>query len=203
MTNNEIDKLLSMLDGKTLNEVKEFLLKQKNKNINNLRQRTFENYMCNKWKKFNWYDLNGTLIFEDNNNITFSNGISFYILNKGLVNITSPKIINNMTNYAIQSQHRIRKMDEDLKDKLLNKAESFKTDLVEVQYGECVDKEITKLTSFINYSKVIEFDFKTLELRTAEILLDNLKFKIDIENPLLYGENDNGKVYILGHKYNN
>lgn len=52
MTNNEIDRLLEMLDNKSLEQVKKFLLNQKMKNINNLRQKTFENYMCNEWKKY-------------------------------------------------------------------------------------------------------------------------------------------------------
>ena len=202
MTNNEIDRLLEMLDNKSLEQVKKFLLNQKMKNINNLRQKTFENYMCNEGKNFSFNDSSGTLIFEDTNDIVFSNGISFYILNKGLVNITSPKIINNMTGHTIHYQHKIRQMSMDSKDKLLNKVESLKNNLTEIQNTECIDKVVTRLTSFVHYPKEIEFDFRTSELNTAEILLDNPELKMNTNYPLLYGENDNGKVYILGYKYN-
>ena len=202
MTNKEIDKLLTMLDSKTLNEVKEFLLKQKNKNINDLRQKTFENYMCNI-RNLYWGDTYGTVIFEDTNDITFSNGISLYILNKGLVDIKSSRIINHMNNTAINPEHRINKIDEAKKFKLLNAVESFKTNLRQIQYTESVDKKITRLTSFIYYPKEIEFDFKTEELNIADILLDKPELRMSAEHPLLYGENDNGKVYILGYKYNN
>ena len=153
-------------------------------------------------EKIFFNDSSGTLIFEDTNDIVFSNGISFYILNKGLVNITSPRIVKNMTNYGIHYEHRIQKMSMDRKDKLLNKVESLKNNLTEIQYAECVDKVVTRLTSFIYYPNEIEFDFKTSELNTAEILLDNPELKMNTNYPLLYGENDNGKVYILGYKYN-
>ena len=199
MTNKEIDKLLTMLDSKTLNEVREFLLKQKNKNINDLRQKTFENYMCNTRKKFYWNDSKGSVIFENTNDIIFSNGISLYILNKGLVNINSSKIINNMNNVNVKLQHRIYKYDEEKTFKLLRKAESFKTNLSQIQYTESVDEKITRLTSCIYYPKEIHFDFKTEELNTADILLDKPELRMSTEHPLLYGENDNGKVYILGH----
>ncbi len=199
MTNKEIDKLLTMLDSKTLNEVKEFLLKQKVKNINDLRQRTFENYMCNTRKNFHWGNPNGTVIFEDTNDITFSNGISLYILNKGLVDIKSSRIINHMNNTAIKPKHRINKIDETKKLELLEILENFKIDLRQLQYTQSVNNVITRLTSYIYYPKEIDFDFKTEELNTADILLDKPELRMSTEHPLLYGENDNGKVYILGH----
>ena len=206
MTNNEIDKLLNMLDSKTLNEVKEFLLKQKNKNINNLRQRTFENYMCSSDKKFSYTTKdNGTVVFEDMDNITFSNGISLYVLNKNLVNINSPKIINNMTNKGVKLQHRINKITIDKLKNIFEMLKQYQTD-----FAPTFDKQIDlKCTWYSVYSlhgfgyRRIEPAFNSKEVDTANILLDNPNFKMDIKNPLLYGENDNGKVYILGYKYNN
>lgn len=72
---------------------------------------------------------------------------------------------------------------------------------------EQIDKNITRFSVFNPYHDLKEntdeyssFDFSTKEIDTAEILLDDPKFYMDITNPLLYGESDKGKVYILGFK---
>lgn len=59
MTNKEIDKLLSMVDKKSLDDVKKYLFSEKAKLIQN----AFENYMCNQGVAFNQFGNNRGLLY--------------------------------------------------------------------------------------------------------------------------------------------
>lgn len=208
MTNNEIDKLLNILDVKTLEQVKQYLLKEKEKNIMKLRQRTFENYMCNKGKKFAFDDGRGNYICEKDSNIIFTNGISFYYINKNLINTNSPKIIKNSTNNLVQYQHRIEELSNELLAGYEHKFEIFTSKLEKAKIDDTyINKNLIKFLAYDEYHYLrddiddyVEKIFSKKEIEIANILLDNPKYEMDLYNPLLYGESNNGKVYILGFK---
>ena len=80
MTNNDIDKLLEILDNKGLEELKSYLIKEKNRNNSAARQRAFEKYlMTNLWGD-NIVKLPG--LYVDENVQIFTNCASIYIIKK-------------------------------------------------------------------------------------------------------------------------
>lgn len=210
MTNKEIDKLLSMLDKKSLSEVKKYLIKEKTNNDKKILQKIFENYMFNKDKAFKKFDNNyGTILYTEHKDIlVFSNGISVYYANKERFNIESDVIKKYSLQTNIKSQHTIKIINKSELSKYENILKTLKTELKPINlFPDYIDKKLTRFSVFNPYHDLkediedyISFDFSTKEIENAEILLDNPEFYMDITNPLIYGESDKGKVFILGIK---
>lgn len=207
MTNKEIDNLLRMIDKNDIEVVKEFLNKTKEQNIINLRQTTFEKYMCNDGVVFKQFgDNSGTILFETHDNIIFSNGKSFYNVNKKIFNLNSMKIQKNLCGSSIRMQHRITRIDVETLNKYKERLKCFVSEFrpIEFDYDQ-LDKNKVRFTVYNPYhdlkdnlDEYISFDFLSKEIETAEILLNNPNFMMDISNPVLYGESEIGKCYILG-----
>lgn len=198
MTNNEIDKLLGMLDEKTLEQVKKYLIKEREKNNKNLRQRTFESYMCNSGKKFAFNDAEGTYICEKSSSIIFTNGVSIYYMNKNLVNIDSTKIIKKSTNNLTQYHKRINELYDELLNKFEKKLKAFISELKNAQIDDTYINESLIKFLIADMHEYVENIFRKKEIEIANILLNNPTYKMDLHSPLLYGESNIGKVYILG-----
>jgi len=208
MTNNEINKLLSMLDTKDLGYIKKYLLSEKDK----LRQTAFENYMCNQGVKFNQFgDNHGTIIYFGSNEIIFSNRYSMYLVSDKVFNLKSAKLIRSMSGSNVRCQHRITEVDESKINMINDRIKCLSGNLKQVE----LLPKATKIGGIptLNYSVLDEyahlrddiddyvgFDFSKKEVEYANKILDNPKFKMDLFNPVLYGESEIGKVYILGFK---
>ena len=203
MSNEEIDKLLSMLDTNLLEEVKKFLLKEKEQNIVETRQKFFEKYMCNDGMPW-FYDNNyGTIIHIREDQVIFSNYYSIYFVNKNLLNITSPKIIKNMTSSKIRKQYKITEVDIDCIEKYEKKLESFSSIFRPISFMEKASKTQLRVSTYRPHSitKILsEGIFSSKEIEYAQNILGNPEFKLGLDHPILYGENEIGKVYILGFK---
>ncbi len=196
MTNSEIDKLLKMLDKNGLDEIRTYLISEKNKKTSDLIQRKFDEYMNT------YVALNGsqnTYICDNEDKIIFSNGISLYYLNKDIVNIKSLKICRNSN-----LQNTIKRLTSKqllLFEKNINyRISKLVSVLLNPQYMIHRNFPCAEFSILLDEAKIIEFYFQEKEVETADILLDNPNYKMDIYNPLLYGESNNGKVYILGFK---
>lgn len=207
MTNKEIDNLLRMIDKNDIEVVKEFLNKTKEQNIINLRQTTFEKYICNDGVVFNRFGVNhGTILFESDEKIIFSNGYSIYNVNKKIFNLGSSKIQKNLNGKSIRVQHKIKKVDLDVINEYNRRLKMMITEFrpLECDYDQ-LNKNKVRFTVHNPYhdlkdnlDEYISFDFLSKEIETAEILLNNPNFMMDISNPVLYGESEIGKCYILG-----
>lgn len=208
MTNKEIDSLLHMIDKNDIEVVKEFLNKTKEQNIIDLKQKTFEKYMCKDGVSFNKFSNNyGTVLFETDNNIIFSNGKSFYNINKKIFNLNSMKIQKSLCGKSIRTQHRIKRVDIETLNTYKERLKSLVTEFRHIEFDEQLDKNKVRFTVYNPYydfkdklKEYISFDFSSKEIETAEILLNNPNFMMDISNPVLYGESEIGKCYILGLK---
>lgn len=200
MTNKEIDKLLFMLDKKSLEDVKKYLNREKEINISKIRQKTFENYLTTN-KFFINTSTMPKLYVSDSKQI-FTNGISIYIINSNFFK-TNTKKLQIEKNYKRTTAHRFEIREKTDFDKYLNYAVS--------KYGniesECIDlwdianTKFTSVEYFNNINNSLhEEKFNTEEINTANILLDNPKYSISHSFPILKAEGKIGKCYILGYK---
>lgn len=196
MTNKEIDKLLTMLDKKTLVEVKKYLYNEKDK----IRQKTFEKYLTNN--KFGSDLVRMPKLFFSMDKQCFTNGVSLYEINSNFFN-------TNTSNLSIQKNrkrtynHRFEIKDEMqfnvFFDVLMEKYGLKETNPIEMSLAE--EKKYTYVKYFDEESNQIEIRrFDTDEIDKCNIFLNNPKYNISTEMPILYAENDIGKVYILGYK---
>ena len=111
MTKKEIEKLLSMLDKKDLNSMKEFLLSEQEKKDNQLRQSAFEEYL-----RTNKFGLNSKTIpklYASENVQEFTNGVSLYIINKNFFNTQTPKLIKGSAK-GTKANHRFDYASEEI-----------------------------------------------------------------------------------------
>lgn len=195
MTNLEIDKLLKMLDKEDLDEIRAYLISEKNKKTSDLKQRKFNEYMNTGLN-----DSQNTYICEKEDKIIFSNGISIYYLNKNIVNNKSLKMCKNSDTQGVikkLTNKQLSLFEKNIKIRTSKLVPvSLKPQYIEHRGIPCVN-----LSIILDEAKIIEFYFKEKEVETANILLDNPNYKMDIYSPLLYGESNNGKVYILGLKH--
>lgn len=199
----EIEKLLSMLDKKDLNSMKEFLLNEKTKKDNQLRQRAFEEYLrTNKWG----LNVNTTpKLYIDDNVQKFMNGVSLYIINKNFFRTQTPKLIKGCARCA-KSNHRFEYVSEEFFEKLIPKILLNFSNI----YSECTDyietREYDKYTCVEYYNVITENTciekFDRRETDWANIILNNPTYYISHNYPILRAESDVGKCYILGLRNN-
>lgn len=194
MTNTDIDKIISLLDKKSLEEVKDYLIKEKERNIRKARQDAFDKYLTTN--KFG-YDI-GRIpkIYISDNEQKFTNGVSLYIINKNFFKTNTSKLtsVGRKTHYS----HRFEYISQDKIQKYFDSIIRY--------YGllECSCEFSTEdkfvLASFhnpiTNNKETRKFD--KYEIDMVNIILDNPVFKISESNLVLKAESDIGKVYILG-----
>lgn len=205
MTNKEIEKMLNFLDNEQLEELKKYLLSEKKKNNNILRQKAFEKYLTT-----NIFGLDGSTLpsiysdVKDNIQI-FTNFASIYILNKNFLNMIT-SYLSFEKNKARKTSHRYKLVSKEEINKYLGKFEEklgfHEFDILSMecwsvlastQYEvEYYDKEKEK--------KITEI-FRKVEIDTADIILDNPKYTIYNDTmPILKAESEIGKAYIIGCK---
>jgi len=208
MTNKEIDKLLDMLDKKSLEQIKNYLNKEKEKNIKKENQNTFEKYITNYDKDLAADAKSGTIFNEKEDLLVFSNGISLYYINKEAFNIDMKKVKDHFNHVNPHINHRIRIVNNETikkyEDHLIEIAD---VDLNIEDLSDTFEYPLTieyvddfALVSYIKNDHLIEETFKVKEFKYADKLLKNPKYKICKNAPILYGESEIGKVYILGRK---
>lgn len=164
MTNNEIDKILSLLDNNGLEELKKYLIKEKNRNTSALRQRTFEKYlMTNLWGD-NIQKLPG--IYVDDTVQIFTNCASIYVINKNFFNFNSGNLKEEKNRKRTYS-HRYRLVAKDVMDSYIKKyeenlgtccfdilsMESHARSIVPFYYVSYVDALTEKLTTETFFQK--------------------------------------------------
>ena len=203
MKREEIEKLLSMANKKDLVSIKEFLLTEKEKSDNKLRQSTFEEYLrTNKWG-LNVKTTPKLYVEEDVQK--FTNGVSLYIINKSFFLTNTPKLIKANAKGA-RANHKFEYVDNIYLENYLSKTLLNFSNI----FSECTDyietREYGKYT-FVEYHNVIyneqrieRFDRK--ETDWANIILNNPTYYISHNCPILKAESDIGKCYILGYKNN-
>lgn len=202
MTNNEIDKLLGLLNKEDLDRIKKFLTNEKEKNINKLRQKTFEKYMRNEGTKFAFDNYTSTMLFEKENKLFFSNGISLYYVNKKFFDIKSTNILRNRGLY----HHRIKLINEDFVQEIednLNKKWHFSLNNSDKYFKNIMNIESKNdiIHCFFEDDTQKEKMFQSKEYDMANILLNSPNFKLaNLDIPLLKAESKIGKCYILGLK---
>lgn len=201
MTNKEIEKLLSMVNKKDLLNMKKFLLNEKEKKDNQLRQSAFEEYL-----RTNKFDLNiktTPKLYVGEDTQKFTNGVSLYIINKNFFNTQTPKLIKGCARGA-KANHKFEYVSEDffqnyISQILLNFSNIFSdcTDYIET-------REYDKYTLVEYYNNITEHlcieQFDRKETDWANIILNNPTYYISHNFPILRAESDIGKCYILGFK---
>ena len=203
MTNKEIEKLLDILDKKSLDEVRTYLNKEKEKNSENIRMSAFETYITNKGIKAG--SRSSTYYGRKNDNeFIFTNGISIYYVNEKFYSSVSNllyKIVKSQENKILAWVHRSYSMPLEKINKLEKSLQRYKTNFIEAQYKENIDKNYTLLQNFDErFDTSIEHHFQRREIELSQKLLGESKLFIDERNPLAYTETDLGRCYILGIK---
>lgn len=203
MTNNDIDKLLEILDNKGLEELKSYLIKEKNRNTCALRQRTFEKYlMTNLWGD-NIVKLPG--IYVDDTVQIFTNCASIYIINKNFFNFNSSNLAEEKNKKRTYS-HRYRLVTKEVMDKFIKKyEENLGTGCFDILFME---SRASSIVPFYDVSYVDTLTdtlttetFSKKEIDVADILLDNPGYVIyNGDMPIIKAESEIGKAYILGCK---
>ena len=205
MTNKEIEKMLNFLDNEQLEKLKKYLLSEKKKNNNILRQKAFEKYLTTNIMGLD--DKTMPLICSDvkDNVQIFTNFASIYIINKNFLNMASTNL-SFEKNKARKTSHRFKLASKEEINKYVSKFEEklgFNefdilsmecwSVLAKTQYEvEYYDKEKEKKKTEI---------FRKVEIDTADIILDNPKYTIyNNKMPILKAESDIGKAYIIGCK---
>lgn len=202
MNNREIDKLLSMLDKKSLDDVKRYLNEQKELNTKKLRQETFEEYLTTNYYQYNTEAM--PKLYSDDNIQIFSNYISIYLINKNFFNIQTPKLIKGQSK-IVTSAHRFQVVKKDVFDKLIEKIEKMTGHYyfdVRSMESDCERKNKFYDVEYVDelYNKIHSEKFSKKEIDTADILLNNPKYIIYSKVPILKAESEIGKAYILGCK---
>lgn len=203
MTNIDIDKLLDILDNKGLEELRSYLIKEKNRNNSALRQRTFEKYlMTNLWGD-NIARLPG--IYIDDTVQIFTNCASIYIISKNFFNHNSSKLAQEKNKKRTYS-HRYKLVTKEAMDSFIKKFEE--------NLGTCcfdiisMESRNIETASFYDVSYVDTLTerlttetFSKKEIDTADILLGNPGYVIyNGEMPIIKAQSEIGKAYILGCK---
>ncbi|MBQ9072787.1 MAG: hypothetical protein IJY25_06485 [Bacilli bacterium] len=202
MTNKEIDKLLNMLDKKELDSIKKYLLSERKRNNNIQRQRTFEKYLTTNIDGLN--DLTLPIIYPDHKIQIFSNGASIYIINKNFLNLTSINL-SAEKNKKRTTAHRYKLVSKEEINELIQKLENmlgnYYFDILSMECGCNFNNKNYDIEYYDElYKKIMSDKFSKKEIDTADILLDNPNYTIYSKVPIIKGESDIGKVYILGHK---
>lgn len=182
MNIQNLNNILSFFNKKELEFIKNEISKNQ-LSKQEIIQRIFNYYLRNN--KFEYNKEKEPRLYIGDNIEYFTNGVSLYQINSN--------IFKNNNNF-----------------KLTNKS-MFLTyfDYLSEKYGKiysCLDKFYTDKNYLyvdykdaINHSKIIK-RFDADEIEVANIVLENPIYKISNSYPILYAENDIGKVYILGYK---
>lgn len=194
MTNKDIDKLLSLLDKKNLEEVKNYLINEKERNIEAVKQNAFERYLTTN--KFGYDRGRIPKIFMNKSVQQFTNGNSLYIINSNFFKTNIGKLakVDRKTHYS----HRFEYVSEEKIKKYLNSIIKYYGD----RENECEfstdDKFIlaTFYNSITQCEETIKFD--KYEIDIVNRILENPVFRISESNPVLKAESNSGKAYILG-----
>ena len=203
MTNNEIDKLISMLDRKKLDELKKYLLKEKELNISKLRQKAFEKYLTTNILGYN--DKSLPKLYSEKNIQIFSNYISIYIINKNFLKTDTP-FFSRAANYSRNLLHQFELVTEDEINLLLKQMEmrigQYKFDILSIENNATFQSHTYEVEYYNElYDKKQRVSFSKKEIDTADILLNNPKYTY-CQNYLIEAKSEIGKAYILGHKIN-
>ena len=201
MTNNEIDKLLNLLSLGDLEKTREYLIKQKETNNINSRQKVFEKYLTTNMFGYNAKRCPKLFVSDDCQK--FTNWISLYIINKDFFRLNTPKLIKGKAK-GTHSNHRF----DYSSNEFLNNAMGIMDKLYGQEQYDCLDiwhKDNMPNTAFVDYmnidsSKICTEKFDNNEINTAFTILKNPNFAISTNLPLLKGESEVGKCYILGFK---
>ena len=201
MTREEIERLLSMANKKDLVSIKEFLLAEKYKSDNKLRQAAFEEYL--RTNKFGLNYNTTPKLYVNAYVQKFSNNVSLYIINKNFFETNTPKLIKARAKGA-RYNHKFEYVSEDFFQKYISQILFNFSDI----FSECTDyietREYDKYTLVEYYSKVyneqIIDKFDRRETDWANIILNNPTYYISHNYPILKAESDIGKAYILGLK---
>ena len=201
MTNNEIDKILSLLDNNGLEELKKYLIKEKNRNTCALRQRTFEKYLTTNLWGDNIKKLPG--IYVDENVQIFTNCASIYVINKNFFNFNSGNLAQEKNKKRTYS-HRYRLVAKDVMDSYIRKfEENLGTCCFDILSMESLASSIVPFydVSYVDTltEKLTTETFSKKEIDVADILLDNPGYVIyNGEMPIIKAQSEIGKAYILG-----
>ena len=212
MTNKEIDKLLDMLDRKSLDQVKKYLLEEKENNEYKKAQAVFEKYITN-FDKSLYVTNSGTQLFVGNDNIVFTNGASIYYVNKDVYDTDTNKIKKYISSnsHGKHWKHLIHMIDyweiEKMENHLISLSKT-KTTFDNLGNTFVSPLEILGEDKYIEVSYVDADDirrevFSDAEFEYSRKLLKEPTYRICKKAPILYGKSDIGKVYILGRKKDN
>lgn len=190
MTNKEIDKLLDMVSKNDLLNIKKYLLKEKRVNNKKIRQDVFEEYLTTYTFGKN---VMNPKIYVDNTVQKFTNGVSLYVINKHFFDIKNPKLTKCCTF-----------IEKERFNMYYFNMETYFNPV----FSECnTDKDFEAYLDYVlveyfnNRNKQLQIEkFDKLEIDRANIILENPKYTISHNNPVLKAESKIGKCYILGYK---
>lgn len=188
MSNDEVNKLLSMLERNELEELKQYLLKEQYINNNIDRQKVFEDYMINSKLRNSF-----SRICVNNGIQKFTNGKSIYILNTNLLNAESFKLQKNDTKFKF-----VEPKIFDMYIEQITTLTNYDTNFVPVNDLYVSNKSKQAIVKYDNYNNdVCSEIFDSSEITTSKIILCDPEYKISTIVPILKAESSIGKVYIL------
>ena len=205
MTNKEIEKILNFLDNEKLEELKRYLLTEKKRNNNILRQKAFEKYLTTNIFGLDGSTLPSIYIGSKDNVQIFTNFASIYILNKNFLNMET-SYLSFEKNKARKTSHRYKLVSKEEMNEYLSKFEEKlgfnQFDILSMECWSVLASTRYDVEYYdeIKQKKITEI-FKKVEIDTADILLDNPKYTIyNDKMPILKAESEIGKAYIIGCK---
>jgi len=205
VTNKEIEKILNFLDNEKLEELKRYLLTEKKRNNNILRQKAFEKYLTTNIFGLDGSTLPSIYIGSKDNVQIFTNFASIYILNKNFLNMET-SYLSFEKNKARKTSHRYKLVSKEEMNEYVSKFEEKlgfnQFDILSMECWSVLASTRYDVEYYdeIKQKKITEI-FKKVEIDTADILLDNPKYTIyNDKMPILKAESEIGKAYIIGCK---
>lgn len=205
MTNKEIEKILNFLDNEKLEELKRYLLTEKKRNNNILRQKAFKKYLTTNIFGLDGSTLPSIYIGSKDNVQIFTNFASIYILNKNFLNMET-SYLSFEKNKARKTSHRYKLVSKEEMNEYVSKFEEKlgfnQFDILSMECWSVLASTRYDVEYYdeIKQKKITEI-FKKVEIDTADILLDNPKYTIyNDKMPILKAESEIGKAYIIGCK---
>jgi len=191
MSNEEVNKMLSMLESNELEKLKQYLLKEQYINNNIDRQRIFEDYIINS-KQIN----NFSRICINNGIQKFTNGRSIYILNTNLLITETLKLQKNEKKFKF-----VEPQIFDLYIDQISSLTNFDTSFVPVNDLYITNKTKHAIAKFNTYNNELGSEiFEASEITTSKIILCDPEYKISTTASILKAESSVGKVYIFSSK---
>ena len=199
MENSEIDKLLTLIDLKDLEKVREFLLKEKEKNNTKIRQLALEEYLTHSI--FSLKNRTNPSLYIGDYTCIFTNNVSIYIVNKKYFNLKAT-YLKKLSLTHLNTFENISKKDSEL---IINYTKKINNQIyveplsIQRKTANIIKDNTISVQYLYNKNKHIDY-FSENEINLANQILDNPTFKISVQNPILKAESDIGKCYILGVK---